>query len=117
MNTQPQSIFDLAPKRLEWLATRQKVVAENIANADVAGYRAKDIESFASYLDSATMSGTLPSAEVTEARVSWSEDMSGNNVVLEEQIMEANATAGQFKIAANLYRKAHEMLQTVSGRR
>lgn len=117
MNTEPTSIFDLAPKRLQWLATRQKVVSENIANADVTEYRAKDIESFASYLDDARRSGGLPDADVTEAEVNWGEDMSGNNVVLEEQIMEANATAGQFRIAASLYRKAHEMLHTVAGRR
>lgn len=117
MNTENQSVFDLAPKRLHWLSTRQKVVAENIANADVSGFRASDIESFAKYLDKANRSETLPEAAVLEAEVSWGQDMTGNNVVIEEQIMEANATAGQFRIAASLYRKAHEMLQTVASRR
>jgi flagellar basal-body rod protein FlgB len=95
MNTEPTSLFDLAPKRLQWLATRQKVVSENIANADVSGYLAKDTQSFASYLA----------------------DASGRDSLLEEQMMEANANSGQFKIAANLYRKAHEMLYAVAGRR
>lgn len=117
MNTEPTSLFDLAPKRLQWLSTRQKVVSENIANADVSGYRAQDIESFASYLDGARASGQLSDAEVIDAKVSWGETISGNNVVLEEQMMEANSTAGQFKIAANLYRKAYEMLHAVAGRR
>lgn len=116
MNTEPPSLFDLAPKRLQWLATRQKVVSENIANADVAGYRAKDIESFASYLDATRRTESLPDAQITEAQVSWGQNMSGNNVILEEQIMEATANSGQFKIAANLYRKAHEMLFSVAGR-
>jgi flagellar basal-body rod protein FlgB len=115
MNTESTSLFDLAPKRLQWLANRQKVVSENIASADIAGYRAKDVESFASYLTRAT--DRLPEAVVIEAKVSWGEDMSGNNIVLEEQMMEANSTSGQFKIAANLYRKAHEMLYAVAGRR
>lgn len=115
MNTESTSLFDLAPKRLQWLASRQKAVSENIANANVSGYRAKDIEAFASYLTRAT--GGSHEVHVIEAQVSWGEDMSGNNVVLEEQMMEANATAGQFKIAANLYRKAHEMLYAVAGRR
>lgn len=117
MNTESTSLFDLATKRLQWLSTRQKVVSENIANADVAEYRAKDIESFASYLSDARASNALEEADVVEASVSWQSDMTGNNVVLEEQIMEANANAGQFKIAANLYRKAHEMIYTVAGRR
>jgi len=117
MNTETQSIFDLAPKRLQWLATRQKVVSENIANADVSEYRAKDVESFESYLNGARASAVLSDVNVTETKATWGEDRTGNNVSLEEQIMEANATAGQFKIAANLYRKAHEMLRTVAGRR
>ncbi len=117
MNTENTSIFDLASKRLQWLSVRQKVVSENIANADVAGYRAKDVQGFDSYLNATRVNGMLPEAEVTEARVNWSEDLSGNNVILEEQIMEANATAGQFRIAANLYRKAYDMLHTVAGRR
>lgn len=117
MDTQNQSIFDLAPKRLQWLSTRQKVVAENIANADVAGQRASDTESFESYLRRTGSDAALAQPLVTEARTGWSEDMSGNNIVLEEQIIEANATAGQFRIAANLYRKAHQMLHTVAGRR
>lgn len=117
MNTENSSIFDLASKRLQWLSTRQKVVSENIANSDVTGYRAKDIQGFESYLDKARNSAQLPEAQVIEAQVDWSSNMSGNNVVLEEQIMEANATAGQFRIAANLYRKAYDMLHTVAGRR
>lgn len=117
MNTEQPSLFDLASKRLHWLSVRQRVVSENIANADVAGYRSKDVEDFQSYLNKADATDILPDAEIVEAQVSWSQGMSGNNVALEEQIMEANATAGQFKIAANLYRKAYDMLHTVAGRR
>jgi flagellar basal-body rod protein FlgB len=117
MNTDQVSLFDLAPKRLQWLANRQKVVAENIANADVKGYRAKDVESFADYLGRAQVSGLLQDAEVVEASSNWDMDISGNNVALEEQLIEANSTAGQFKIASSLYRKAHEMMYAVAGRR
>ncbi|MDF3414820.1 flagellar basal body rod protein [Sulfitobacter sp. M57] len=117
MNTETTSIFELAPQRLQWLANRQKVVSENIANADISGARAKDVESFESYLNGIRAGAPLPEAVVSETEVNWGEDMSGNNIALEEQIIEANSTASQFKIAANLYRKAHEMLYTVAGRR
>ena len=110
MNTESTSLFDLAPKRLQWLATRQAVVSENIANADVLGYRAKDVQSFASYLGDADRASGLQDAEVVQADVMASPNMSGNN-------MEANSTAGQFKVAANLYRKAYQMIYTVAGRR
>ena len=117
MNTESTSLFDLATKRLQWLSTRQKVVSEKTSPTDVAEYQAKDIESFASYLNDTRASNALEEADVVEASVSWQSDMTGNNVVLEEQMMEANSNASQFKIAANLYRKAHEMIYTVAGRR
>jgi len=39
-------IFALAGARAQHAATRQAVVAQNIANADTPGYRAQDIPSF-----------------------------------------------------------------------
>ena len=102
MNTDPTSLFSLAPKRLQWLATRQNVVSENIANANISGYRAQDVQSFASYLEDTGRSQQLQEAEVVEAKV-----LSG----------EANSASGQFQMAASLYRKAHEMVYAVAGRR
>ena len=117
MNTEETNLFQLASKRLQWLSTRQKVVAENIANADVAGFRAQDVENFEEYLKKANGAQSLQAPQVLDARVSWGEDLTGNNVVMEEQLMEANNAASQFKVAANLYRKAHDMLYAVAGRK
>lgn len=117
MNLQETTLFQIASQRLKWLSDRQRVTSQNIANADVAEYRAKDVESFESYLDSASGAPGTRDAYVYEARTAWSEDLTGNNVVLEEQIMEASSNAGQYRIAANLYRKAHEMLISVAARR
>ncbi len=117
MNTDPTSLFSLAPKRLQWLATRQNVVSENIANSDVAGDRAQDVQSFASYLEDAGRSQRLQEAEVVEARVLGGATATGNNVNLEEQLVEANSASGQFQMAASLYRKAHEMVYAVAGRK
>ena len=107
------NIFELASKRLQWISDRQKAISENIANADVAGYRAKEVQSFESYLEEARGASAPPEAEVVETEVSWGKELSGNNVVLEEQLLDANSAAGQYRMATNLYRKAHEMLLTV----
>lgn len=115
MNIDAPNLFELASQRLKWLSDRQKTVSENIANADTAGYRAKEVESFDDYLQVAAGQEVAPDAAVFESEFSWSEDLTGNNIVLEEQIMLAGETAGQHRIAANLYRKAHEMLRAVSG--
>lgn len=115
MNIEPPNLFELASQRLKWLSDRQKVVSENIANADTAGYRAKEVEGFESYLEVAEGQSVAPDAAVLESENTWNQDLTGNNVVLEEQILEANASASQYKIAANLYRKAHDMLRMVAG--
>lgn len=117
MNLDNINLFQLASRRLQWLSDRQKTVSENIANADTAGYRAREVESFESYLSNSEASATLPSAEVSEVESTWAEAISGNNVVMEEQILHAADTAGQYKLASNLYRKAHEMMLAVAGSR
>lgn len=117
MNLDNINLFQLASRRLQWLSDRQKVVSENIANADTAGYRAREVEDFETYLDRAEAAELLPNAEAAEVEATWAETISGNNVVLEEQILQASDTAGQYKLASNLYRKAHEMVLAVSGSR
>ena len=115
MNLDNINLFQLASRRLQWLSDRQKIVSENIANADTAGYRAREVEDFDSYLGRAEQAALLPGAEVAEVEATWAEAISGNNVVLEEQIIQASNTAGQYRLASNLYRKAHEMVLAVTG--
>ncbi len=115
MNLGDVSLFGLASKRLQWLSDRQSVISENIANADTAEYRAHDVESFESYLSDAANSSGLGFAEIIESNPQWGEDMSGNNIVLEEQLMEAGSTSGQYKMASSLYRKAHDLLLAAAG--
>lgn len=117
MNLEKANLFVMASRRLQWLSDRQRVVSENIANADTAGYRAREVESFGTYLEGAQGKQVSPAAEVAQVETAWAEDMSGNNVVLEEQILQATSTAGQYRMASNLYRKAHELLLTVASGR
>ncbi|WP_372884230.1 flagellar basal body protein [Shimia sp.] len=115
MNLSDVSLFGLASKRLQWLADRQTVISENIANADTADYRARDVESFESYLSTTADGAGFGSAEVVEAKAMWGEELSGNNIVLEEQLMEAGTTSSQYKLASSLYRKAHDLLLAAAG--
>lgn len=117
MNLEKANLFQLASRRLQWLSDRQKVLSENIANADTAGYRAREVEDFDAYLEGAQGLQVSPEAETADVQATWGEDISGNNVVLEEQILQATDAAGQYRMASNLYRKAHEMLLTVASGR
>lgn len=117
MSGEHTNLFQLASQRLQWLSDRQRVVSQNIANADVAEFKARDVESFESYLERAQITKSLPSAEVFETKTHWGGDVTGNTVVLEEQMLNARSTAGDYNVAASLYRKAHDMVLTVAGRR
>jgi len=115
------NVFQLASTRLHWLASRQRVTSENIANADTAGFRAKDVQSFGSYLEQvagapANPVSALPVA-VDQAKSAWAQSLSGNNVVLEEQMVAATDTASKYRMASNLYRKAHQMVLAAAGSR
>lgn len=114
MNLLNTNLFELASQRLHWLSDQQRVTSENIANADTLGYRAQEVESFDQYLEQSAFGDDLRTADVFETETTWGESFSGNNVVLEEQILQATETAGKYKVASNLYRKAHEMLMAVS---
>jgi flagellar basal-body rod protein FlgB len=49
-NMQISGIFSLASQQAKWLEVRQQTIAENIANANVPGYSAKDIKPFKAIL-------------------------------------------------------------------
>lgn len=66
MNSDEVNLFTLASRRLQWLADRQKVISENIANVNTADYRARDVESFASYLTNNASTVRPDDAEVVE---------------------------------------------------
>jgi flagellar basal-body rod protein FlgB len=115
MKSSELSLFDLASRSMEWAAARQKTVATNVANADTPGYKAKDVQSFASWLDSGTF-GTVGEIRELEFETSWGGSIDGNTVVVEEQMMLAGETTGQYQLAANLYKKGHALLRVaVSG--
>jgi len=115
------NIFQLASTRLHWLASRQQAISENIANADTAGFRAKDVQSFDSYLGAveSTPGNSAAPLDVRSAdsTTSWAQSLSGNSVVLEEQMVAATDTASKYRMASNLYRKAHEMVIAAAGAR
>lgn len=103
------SLFQLASARMEWLSKRQELVAKNIANADTPGYRAQELTSFDDYLSTGT-------AEVREAQNGWDFSPDGNRVVLEEQTLIANEIEGNHRMAAQLYRKGHDLIGLAVGK-
>ncbi|WP_212522785.1 flagellar basal body rod protein FlgB [Actibacterium sp. MT2.3-13A] len=118
------SFFKIASQRMQWLSTRQQVISENIANADTPGFRAREVSGFSEMLDdSARPSGVVTTnarhlggaAQAGNVRVrvddgAWDQSMDGNTVVLEQQSIKAAEVSENYRMAAQLYRKGHELL-------
>ncbi len=125
------SFFALASKRLDWLAARQKVISENVANANTPDFLAKDVAGFETML-----AGTQSGVATTNARhistgsggnggprvmtdvAAWERSIDGNTVVLEQQTVKAAEVSESYRLAAQLYRKGHDLLTlSVTGQR
>ena len=112
MDNASTSWLRTASQKMSWLAERQKVISENIANADTPSYTARDVEDFGDFL-------TRPagrSVEIRNAKSEWGTSFDGNGVVLEEQSILAAETSDQYRLASRLYGKAHQMIATVNGK-
>ncbi|MCA0922656.1 flagellar basal body rod protein FlgB [Pseudooceanicola nanhaiensis] len=118
------SFFRVASERMKWLSARQSVISENIANANTPNYKARDVAGFDEAMgrarqssgivvtDAHHISGTAPSGGIrTEADdTAWETGMDGNNVVLEQQAITANEVSESYRMAAQLYKKGHDLL-------
>lgn len=101
--------FGIAAQRMDWATGRQKVIAENVANADTPGYVGRDVVSFEEHLSRAVGNGR-GTPDTVEAENLWGGSMDGNRVVLEEQMGLANEASSAHQLAGNLYRKGYDLL-------
>lgn len=126
-------LLSLIAKRMAWLGQRQKVLAENIANANTGGYKTRDLEpmKFTDMVRGASGGGKLkmtttsvghitprsakaPAAKeiVTDA----SAKLSGNTVDVEKEVMKVGQTAMDYQFITHLYRKQVAMIKLAIGR-
>lgn len=134
MDVNNLALFQMAKNKLNFVAQRHKVLAENVANADTPNYRAKDLRepNFKKMaLDAmdtspkpavthpghiqASLPDRGPYREVTE-RKTFETSIDGNKVVLEEQIEKMASGRGQYTLALNLFKKNMQMLKTAIGK-
>jgi len=116
-------LLQLASQQAKWLTARQTLVADNIANANTPGYRAKDIRPFAEILDQAqvTMAATnpahiVPADEEIAAEAQpvdsdgWETTLSGNSVSLEREMIKEGDINRSYTMNTNIKRVFHQML-------
>jgi flagellar basal-body rod protein FlgB len=121
---EPIYLFDLASTQQNWLAMRQAVVAENIANANTPGYVAKDVAPFKAVYDQtqlelvSTNSGHMPldplnADDATKDASSWEVVPSGNSVSMEREMLKANEVGREYSMNTAIV-KAFAQMYSVS---
>ena len=106
--------------------TRMGVIAENVANADTPGYKAKDIGSFAAIWAAegggmrATRPGHLsdPSRGTPAGPVisGGDEAPNGNSVSLEKEMVKMAGARQEHEMALAIYRSTSEVIRASLGR-
>ena len=133
------SILSAIERRMQQLSERQRVVAQNIANSETPGYKARDVaEPDFSDLLASQMGGGAPGVARPEVTLTagmkglgaiqplnagslvYDTDVSetkpdGNNVTLEDQLLKMVKLQADFTAMSNLYRKQLQMMKTALG--
>ncbi|WP_225907845.1 FlgB family protein [Hyphomonas sediminis] len=111
-------LFQIYGAMARHAAESQKVSATNIANADVPGFKADEIESFEDFLSRTMQSAGaegLGSGFKTHTSGAPS-DPNGNNVSLEQEVFNSAEALGQHNMALTVYSKSIDLLRTALGK-
>lgn len=122
--------FGLLRARLDQLSDRQRLIAENLANASTPGYVPRDLDTsgFERVLAQAasqggvsmarTHAGHMTASGSAEARVITRPDsettIDGNAVVLEEQVARSTESRVAFETSIALYQKGLQLVRMAS---
>lgn len=119
------TLLDLASGLARHASARHRVIAENVANADTPGYRAREVKEFQAIVKEAfnaraTRPGHLGFAErAGEPRtfeLALPPSPNGNTVNIEDQAVRAVQAQGQHALALAVYAKAVDILRLGLGR-
>lgn len=123
MNLDKIGLFNALHSKMDWLGDRQKLVAQNVANASTPGFRPRDLKpmDFAAVMAGETQSNSVPlslthsnhmnveggnSANRSVVSPDSETTMDGNQVVLEEQMLKMAESRMQFEAALGFYQKS-----------
>lgn len=128
-------LFKAMNAKMDYLNQRQRVIAQNVANADTAGYKPRDLTKvdFGSVLKDVNksnhasvtlrttntahlpMGGDVKSSPERKSREIYEVAPSGNAVNMEEQLMNSDQTVMDYNMMTNLYQKQIGMIKIAIG--
>lgn len=120
-------------ERMKWLTQRQKVLSQNVANANSPDYKAKDLapQSFTDFLPGKGK-GDVRLASTDPAHIKFNDlsqnkqravkeiyevSPTGNSVSLEAEMLKVAETQLEYQMTTSLYKKHMAMYKTALGRR
>jgi flagellar basal-body rod protein FlgB len=116
------NVLVTAERHMSWLAARQAVTANNMANSDTPGFKAAEILPFGRELESAAtrLAGSNPShmqnSSQTAAgfgvRAQRNDEttLSGNDVIMEKEMRTAGENSRLYSFDIGLLKSFHRML-------
>lgn len=122
------TLMSALDEKMHYLGQRQKLLSQNIANADTPEYQPRDLKPFdfkqvvgryqvvPTVSNPAHLTGTLgapkPFSSPEQRRV-YESSPDGNQVVLEEQTLKASHTQADYMLMSNIYQKQVAMFRGV----
>jgi flagellar basal-body rod protein FlgB len=125
-------IFSMLRTRMDWHQARQKVLAENVANADTATYRPRDLVqpnferqtqpqalgvSLSRTVGGHIAGNTAAQSQFPSRTGGYEVRPTGNAVSLEEEMMKVADNQTDFQAATALYTHSLNLIKTALGRR
>jgi flagellar basal-body rod protein FlgB len=121
-------LFAMLRTKMKWHSERQNILAENVANADMPRYAAKDLAELKFEVPVSLgpqrtnplhMAGSGPSQPDLFSINSRAFEVTpqGNSVSLEDEMIKVGQNQQDFQAVATLYQKSIDILRTAMGRR
>lgn len=117
-------LFQAAGSRLDYLAERHRLVAQNVVNANTPGYRSRDLAPFEAVMgglkpvvpartDAMHLAGSRSGGQVAEQRraETWEVNPDGNGVSLEQEMIKASETRETYNLVTGIFQKNVAMLR------
>ena len=96
---------------LRGLSTRQRVIADNVANIQTPGFRAGRVD-FESALSAALDNGDTPAVESSLSRSTAPTRLDGNNVNLDDETVAAVETNLRYELTVRAMSEKFALLRT-----
>ncbi len=121
-------LFAMLRTRMKWHTKRQDILAENVANADVPNYRAKDLAELkfdvptslgpqrTNPLHISASGNSQPDLFARNAPI-FEITPEGNSVSLEDEMIKIGQNQQDYQAAATLYQRSLDVLRLAVSRR